>query len=443
MWIRTVVMAGLLCCLAGSFIAPALAAGTITLLFFDRNGNPLTPAQVRTQSNNGSTGYDNDFLISPSNLRAISEGPLFTSGTNLAFSTPDQPVALAFNWPTEPYGYGLVILDNEGAGFTTTKTVNFTYQAARDIKKRLDAALAQRMDYVPSVKFQNAYNSAVAHLGSVDAFSTESVKGREGQLALDQLAIAYDAILAEHGPVLARNNKSTLVPWLAVTIDTTSNYQQNLDLASSITAPFGWIRVVFDAGQGPSAYTNLINYAKSKGLKILGQPVDSSYDKGYTRAQYKQRFIDFLNAFPQIDAWEVGNEVNGSWLSADIAGKIADAAAEVTARAPGKPRVLCLFWQINTDALKNSMFTWVAANLPAATRSNLDVVLISQYQEQAPMGMAFDAVMQALRAEFPTQKIGIGELGYWIPGQQFWWAYDKAGTFSTCLPKQAGEPVGL
>ena len=411
--------------LAFSDRGEAQGGGMVTLLFFDRNGTALSPTQVRSISNNGGVGYNSDFLLDPVNMRAISSGPIYTSGSNLAFNIPSRSVALAFNWPTIPNGFGLVILDNGGAGFSTGATVNFCYQAARDIRKKLDAALAARADYVPSTKFNTAYQAAVAQLASVDAYSPENTKGKAGQLALDQLAIAYDALLQEHGPLYARNNKSTLTPWLGFTIDTVSNYQANLDLAANLTAPFGWIRVVFDAGQGPSTYTALINYAKSKGLKVLGQPVDSTYDRQYTRAQYKQRFIDFITAFPQIDAWEVGNEVNGTWLSSDIGLRIADAAQEVRNRAPGKLTLLTLFWQINTDTVANSMFSWVANNLPASTRSLLDVVTFSQYQEQAPMGMAFDQVMKTMRAEFPNSKIGLGELGYWIAGQRFWWAYNQ------------------
>jgi len=404
------------------------AGGTVTLLFFDRNGTVLTPTEVRSASNNGDAGYNNDFLLNPANMCAISSGPLYPSGSNLAFNIPSQPVALAFNWPTLPGGYQLLILDNGGAGFSTAATVNFTYQAALDVKKKLDAARAARPGYVPSAKFTTAYQDASSQLAGLDAYSPESAKGKAGQLALDQLAVAYDAMLAEHGPVYAAANKSTVRPWIGFTINTVSNYEANVDLAATLAAPFAWIRIVFDAGQAPSTYTTLVNYAKSKGVKVLGQPVDSTYDKGYTRAQYKQRFIDYVTAFPQIDAWEVANEVNGNWLSSDIGLRIADAAAEVKARAPGKPTFLTLFWQINTDSVAYSMFTWLNANLPASTRANIDVVTFSQYQEQAPMGVAFDQVMKTLRAEFPTQKIGLGELGYWTSGQQFWWAYNQAET---------------
>jgi hypothetical protein len=403
----------------------AQEGATVTLLFFNRNGTALTPAEVRSTSNNGGADNNNDFLLNPANMRAISSGPLYVSGPNLAFNIPSQAVALAFNWPTISRGYQLLILDNGGAGFSTAATINFTYQAALDVKKKLDAARAARPDYVPSGNFTTAYQSATSLLAEVDLYSPESAKGKAGQLALDQLAVAYDAMLAEHGPEYAAANKFTVTPWIGFTIDTDSDYQANIDLAAALAAPYAWIRIVFDSSQAPSIYTNIVNYAKTKGVKVLGQPVDSTDNKFYTRAQYRQRFVDYLIAFPQIDAWEVGNEVNGRWLSSDIGLRIADAAAEVKARAPGKPTFLTLFWQLNTDTVEHSMFTWVNAKLAESTRANIDVVTFSQYQEQAPMGVAFDQVMRTLCAEFPTQKIGLGELGYWISGQQFWWAYNQ------------------
>ncbi len=409
---------------------PALAAGTVTVLFYDRAGAALTLSQMRTLSNNGTAGYDNDALLNPTTLEVLTLNPLPGSGA-ATFSVPSQPVAFALNWPTTPKGYSLVIVDNGGGGFTGTGTVNFTFQAALDTKRRLDAALTARPDYVHSTTFQTAYDSAVAHIAAATAGgATESTKGKEGYLALDQLAVAYDALLAEYGPVYAHANLGTRTPWLGVTIDTTINYQANLDLAATLTQPYGWVRVVFDAGKGPADYDALISYAKSKGLKVLGQPVDSAFDTGYTRAQYKQRFIDFLTyyngvAHPALEGWEVGNEVNGSWLSADIAGRVADAAQEVRTRQPAAKTVLTLFWQINTDAVATSMFNWARANLPAAVRANIDVVLMSQYAEQAPMGLVFDQVMNQLHTEFPSQQVGLGELGYWIPGQQYWWAFSQ------------------
>jgi hypothetical protein len=82
---------------AFSLRGSAQARGTVTLLFYDRNGTALTPRQVRSASNNGGSGYNNDFLLNPANMCAISSGPLYTSGSNLAFNIPSQALAFAFN----------------------------------------------------------------------------------------------------------------------------------------------------------------------------------------------------------------------------------------------------------------------------------------------------------------------------------------------------------
>lgn len=150
---------------------PALAAGQVTLLFYDRSGNQMTVNQIRSTSNNGTAGFDNDALLNPTTLEVITMGPLFTASNTLAFTVPSQSVAFAFNWPTQPKGYSLVILDNGGGGFTGAATVNFTYQAALDTRRRLDAALSARPDYVQSAAFQSAYNSAVSHINTANGSS--------------------------------------------------------------------------------------------------------------------------------------------------------------------------------------------------------------------------------------------------------------------------------
>jgi hypothetical protein len=411
----------------------ASSSGQVTLLFYDRNGKELSFDDVKNVSNNqydkssksnDGEGYDNDALVDPTNLRALKNSPvLFASGKNLAFKLTDKPIALALDWPTEPLGFSMIILDNGGRGFTQSATINFTYQAAVDAKRRLDKGLAARPNYQRSDEFKKAYAAMESHLKDGNDSLDQAVIGKEGQLALDYLAVADGLMLREYGMQMAVANKEKITPWLGLTIDTPKNYKENIDMAVKITKPYGWIRVVFDPGP-PSVYTDLIAYAKSKGLKILGQPVDSSYDKKFTRKQYVQRFKDYMAAFPDVDAWEVGNEINGDWLTPEIPQKVAEVAAYC--KSMHKTTVLTFFYQINTGGPEKwSMFTWINEHLPQSTRDNIDVVLISLYEEQAPLGIAFDQVMTQLRAEFPKQKIGIGELGYWIKGQRAWWELSK------------------
>ena len=400
----------------------ALFGATLTLNFYDSSGAALSFSQVQsTQTGPGVGAYPADALVDPTTLRLITRTPMTDAGS-LSFPLPaTQPVAFAINWPTATQGYGLVIIDNGGGGYSSNATVNFTYQAARDIKRKLDAALTARPDYTKSAAFNAAYNAATNYLHTADSSAVESVKGAQGQLALDQLVVAYDLLLAEYGPVYARAHQSTTAPWLGFTMEDFSNYAADLDKLAGMAGPYAWVRFVFQPGTTPADYTAAVNYAKAKGIKVLGLPVDSSSDTSYTHAQYFQRYTNFIAALPTIDAWEVGNEVNGGWSSADIAGRVADVAAYC--KAQGRKTYLTLFWQLNTASDTFSMFNWIAANLPASVCANLDYAGFSQYQEQALMGAAFDQVMRRMQAEFPNQQIGLGELGYWIDKQRYWRAY--------------------
>ena len=414
--------------LGGFFtVSPAQAAGEVLVLFYDRDGGVITPDEMRATSNNGLSGFNNDYLVDPVTLQAIQRAPLTENpGQGFKFSVPDVPVALALNWPTAPLGYGLVIVDNNGAGYSGDATINFSYRAAYDIRRRLAAALAARPDYVPSKKFNDAYTQGQAILDAIPIRVTEPVKGREGQRALDLFAVAYDALLAEHGPQRAIAQASSGLPWLGANIESTSNYTAALDLAASLTQPYGWVRLSIPASARPADWAPVVAYAKSKGLKILGQPVRGDDEPSLTREQYRQRFRDFLTAFPQIDAWEAGDQVNGAWHSAGMAEKLADAVTEIETLAPERLVVLNLLHQINTEAPEFSMFSWIAANLPPALRSRFDLVLVSLYPGQSPAGMFYDQLMETTRAAFPGKKIGLGEIGYGEPGETLWWSYDES-----------------
>ena len=425
---RSGLSAALVFLLAGFLaVTPAQAAGEVLVLFYDRDGGVLTPTEMRATSNNGEAGYDNDYLLDPTTLQAVQRGPLVEDpGQGFTFSVQDSPVALALNWPTLPLGYGLVIVDKNGAGYSGGETINFSYQAAYNIRRRLASALAARPDYVPSAKFNDSYTQAQAILDAIPIRATEPVKGRAGQLALDLFAVAYDTLLAEHGPQRAIAQASAGLPWLGANIESTSNYPEVLDLAASLTQPYGWVRLVFPASARPADWAPLVAYAKSKGLKILGQPVRAEDEPLLTREQYRQRFRDFVAAFPQIDAWEAGDQANGAWHSTGMAEKLADAVAEIEALAPERLVVLNLLHQINTEAPEFSMFTWIASNLSPTLRAKFDLVLVSLYPGQSPAGMFYDQLMETTLAAFPGKKIGLGEVGYGEPGEQLWWCYDEA-----------------
>src|SRR5215813_12886798 len=286
---------------------------TVQLLFYDRNGNEIPAASAQNIMMGSDTayrgtkiGWANDALIAPVTLCDLEAHPLLTDGTgHLSFNLLSQPAAFEVNWPTTR-GYSMTILDNGGAGFSTGGTVNFTYQAALDWKTKLDAALAARPDYVRSAAFDAAYNAAVADINTANGSSSQSVKGQYGQLAMDQLATAFDLMLYEYGTFYAHGHLGTQTPWLGVTMDTISNYQSNLDLAKKLTNPYGYVRLVMDPGTAFSNYAPVVDYAHSIGLKVMGQPIDSSYAKRFGGTKYLARIQSAVTTLPTVDAWEVG-----------------------------------------------------------------------------------------------------------------------------------------
>ena len=187
--------------------------------------------------------------------------------------------------PTPPDRLNVLLiggpLDNNGAGFSTGGTVNFTYRAANDAKTRLDAALAARTSpaYTHSAAFDTAYNAAANYLSLANASgASESTKGKYGALALDQLAIANDLMLKEYGIAYAKANTPVANRWSAYTIDeanaTGTKFQTPVNTIQSMTTATpatetGWVRFVMDPTVAVSTYANEITYAHAHGLKVL------------------------------------------------------------------------------------------------------------------------------------------------------------------------------
>jgi hypothetical protein len=407
---------------------PARTRGAVQLRFFDRRGNEMSAEGARSRMSNGSAGWANDALIDPTFLYDVEAHPLSTDGTgHLAFTVRDRPVALAVNWPTTR-GYSLLIVDNGGAGFTHGGVVNFTYRAALDAKRTLDQELAARPSFLRSSEFLESYAAAVSDIDHGNASSEPSVRGRYGYLALDHLALANDLLLADYGTQFAKASPS-MSPWLGVTMDTIDRYRSSLDLASGLTDPLGWVRIVMDPGTNFSAYAPVVRRAHLSGLKVMGQPIDSYYAKDFPGQDYLRRIQRAVTALPAVDAWEIGNEVNGGWLGPDMGDRVDQVATWLHASHPEKTVVLTLYWQIGTDVPQWSTFDWIRDELKASTIRDTDVFLLSTWVEDAPLGLAFDRVLGALHDALSGSLVGIGELGYWGSGtSRAWWYGDQRNT---------------
>jgi hypothetical protein len=179
--------------------------------------------------------------------------------------------------------------------------------------------------------------------------------------------------VTEAGPLPGR--------FYGVTIDEVTNLSQIVtSLRHLPRRPVA--RIAFDPGIGPADYRQAVD-AISKVAYIMAEPVDSSEVTGYTPAQYTARFRDYMAAFrTKVSLWEIGNEVNGSWLGParrvvrDIQG-----AYKVVTRAGGRTALTLAYEPGCAGGASHDMWTWAVRNIPAAMKQGLDYVLISYYEE--------------------------------------------------------------
>jgi hypothetical protein len=194
-------------------------------------------------------------------------------------------------------------------------------------------------------------------------------------------------------------------------------------------------RIFFDAREPPSSYAGPIQQLRSVSY-IMGQIADSSVMSTYTVSSYRERAQQYVAALGNdVDLWEVGNEVNGSWLGAHTMRKIEAAYAVVV--AAHAPTALTFFYEgepsdpnncISTANGGNDMFTWITTHFhlhlpprqrPPGTetmRLGVNYILVSWYPEQCnDLQPDWSAIFAQLAAIFPNSKLGFGELGTATP----------------------------
>ena len=260
-------------------------------------------------------------------------------------------------------------------------------------------------------------------------------------------------------------NGASSAPVYGVTIDDVSKVSSELNALQQM-AHKPTARIVFDTGEPASYYLGPIQTLGASAF-IMGELVDSSYMTSYTAssvASWTQSYLQTLNGL--VNIWEVGNEVNGNWLSnesngADVMPKI-EAMYNLVAAAGGTTAIT-FFYEgepsdpnncIASDHGGNDMFTWItnnfqlnlpAAQRPAATeqiRLNLNYALISWYPDQcAGESPNWASVYTQLAAIFPNAKVGFGELGTANPQNGSAFEISEINTYYPLAKTLAGLPA--
>lgn len=424
----------------GTAPCPGAEAATLLLHAYDEAGTLLSTQAFLDRSSAAPKGWRNDLIYRIGDATAVAHAPIFDAAGLPAVDIGAAGLGLALAWSTENTGYSTLMLDNLGAGLVSG-TVVFNELAARDVRAKLDAALARRPAFAASAAFTALSDEADSLLAAAGSAVTESERGRLSQQALDRLVQAFEVLLHDYGRQRARS--APLGEWWGVTVDRVNNYpsvaQSIADLVQH-DAGAAVVRIVFDEGIAAADYDAVVAAAGGAGLRVMGQILDSYAMSAYDLAAFQARVREYVDHFPQIDLWEIGNEVNGEWLGPDVAAKIAYAAHYVKSADPADTTVLTFYWQMGTaGGPSTTLFQWIADNVSGGLRADTDVVALSTWIGDAPLGVAHDEVYERLHALFPSQRIVMGELGYWSPGttKAWWWRSqsDPTGSVRRALAK--------
>ena len=405
--------------------APARAASsTVVLAVYDAAGTKLSYGQVIDRITAGGAGWRGDATYRVGDGSIVQMPALYRLNGAPAFDVSGTGVGLSIPWRTASTGYSTLFVDDGGGGFSGGGTVNLTYRAALDYRAKLDAAIARRPEFVPTPAFTAADQEASDLVAQATGAGDEATRGALGQQALDALARALELLLRVDG---RERGASGAPAWWGVTVDRMNGFRAVMGSIADMTAAApgsAYVRVVFDEGVGPTAYDGIVAEARRDGVTVVGQILDSSAMRRLDLAAFERRVRTYVDHFPGIDVWEIGNEINGEWLGPDAAAKASYAAAYVKAADPSDTTVLTLFWEMGTAGRpSSSMFQWARDNVDPGFAANVDVVAMSTWAGGAPLGISMDEVFTRLHAMFPAQRLAVGELGYWEPGttRGWWW----------------------
>lgn len=231
-------------------------------------------------------------------------------------------------------------------------------------------------------------------------------------------------------PISGGAGREVPAPLYGVTLDDVSNVSaQVTSLKQLVHTPT--TRVVFDGGVNPSYYSGPVKQLRDVSY-IMGQILDSTEMGKMTVAQYQQRTQSYVSAMAsQVDIWEIGNEVNGGWLSRNTQAQIRAAYNTVSA-AKGATAVTFFYEGEPTDPKNcidknnggNDMFTWIRDNYQLnlapeqrdpeneKLRLGLNYVFISWYPQQCnDIQPNWSDIYKKLAEIFPNSKVGFGEIG--------------------------------
>ncbi|MDA8196434.1 MAG: hypothetical protein M0019_04355 [Actinomycetota bacterium] len=417
----------------GTFVAPpalsVTGSGTAELAMYQSDRSPYSFSQFRAvESNNtGNNGYD-DATLDPNSLRVIDLGPFYQGYPTVAVDLSASPAAISFAWPSDR-GYSNLICDLPGSG-----SYNLDALCIRSLLQEIDS-MANSDSYILSPSQGRTFGQLTS---DIDPQANSTVNQQQLNEAIDLYLDVANSI----ANVRVVSPSESQFQY-SVTIDSLDNLASTLNAVKSVYPSRAMVRIVVDPGVSLTQYQSAIDLAHSMSIKVMIELMDSQYMKNYSFSNYQARIDQILGTLKDVDAWEIGNEVNGNWLGSNVAEKVAYAIDKASGTSTA-PLFLTLYWQLGEDDAAHSIFNWVSENLNAGEISKLSSVGISLYPQEAPLGASFYRIMTTLHTVyFPSQSVYIGELGYGGSGVSGSWWWGSPAVTDASKAQTASTYVGL
>lgn len=372
--------------------------------------------------------------------------------------TGAERVRASLPWPVPGDGFSTVDLDGDGSGYGDGGIVFLNEDAAKTAWRRLREAVGFHTDsstpaYRPSPEFQRLEDRAKEALAAAHRPDDPRMRARLFDKALGEISAAWQKLLFEHGAQAASDPASGGGLRWGLTLDeTAADRLPELDLIAARAAASGadWVRLVFrlnpedfyyERASSFAVYDRIVHAFSSRGVRVMGSVLDSAlWPKSLTPEAYVERTRSLVSHYSStstgrespVRSWEVASEPNGDWLGGwrnplppeTILVALSSAAAEVKRLDPSLETVATLYWWEGTaEDDRHPLFAWLAWSLPQGFGKDIDIVGLSVYPNDNPLGMALDPVWRRLSELFPDKKLMLGGFGFMEKDtlHGYWW----------------------
>jgi hypothetical protein len=430
--------------LTAALASPA-AAASVKLFVFDAKGNPLDlPGLVARLSRADDKSPDPEKLpiwafpigekSAPARVKLAQAGKLLTA------SWPGGPARLELVWPVKEDGYNAVSADNDGNGFNDGAAVFLDeeialtqYRLFRDSWKRRTTDWQPL--YSPGHKSKGLAEDAKQAMAAAEREKDAAKRAALFENALRTIALASEKELYEHGLQLALAEPLSKKARFGLTFDESILKRvDDVDYLTEAAARSGsnWVRLVFRPNSADFLYASLRSFNEydaviaslhKRKLKVMATILDTAqWPKTMTPALYAERVKNIILHYKgQVDAWEVGGEINGDWLggasdpfTTDQVYKIFSAgAAKAKELDPDGETVATLYWWEQTAPDRaHSLSGWLKRYAPKGFGKSVDVVGLEMYPEDNPVGLSFERAFDTTADALPGTKLMLSSFGY-------------------------------